>query len=331
MTDTAPPVRLGLACTGWIADWAIHRPIRDGSPAVVAFAASRDAARARRYARAWSVPAAGGWADLLARDDVDAVYLATPNATHLPLALDAVRAGKHVLCEKPLGRDPALVAALLAEARRRRVIVREAFHYRAHPAVAAALAAVRDGAVGAVRRIDVRFGWRLERPGDIRLSAALDGGAVMDVGCYGVDLVRHLTAAPVEVTGARAEIGRTGVDLTGVVALRSGPVRARLWASLRAAGPVCAARVTGSRGTLGLRAPFLPVLPGGAAPVRRFAARWSPRAGAPDPVPGSDTSYRYQLDAFARDVAAGRWEADDGITDRARALAQVRARITGER
>ncbi|MFC4587294.1 Gfo/Idh/MocA family protein [Sphaerisporangium corydalis] len=324
------PVRLGLACTGWIAEWAVHQPIRDGSPATVAFVASRDPARARAYAAERAIPASGAWPDLLDRPDVDAVYVATPNAGHLRLALEAVRAGKHVLCEKPLGHDPGAVAELCAEARRRRVLVREAYHYRAHPALAGVLAALRGGAVGEVRRVEVHYGWPLERADDVRLSAELDGGALMDVGCYGLDLVRRLTPALPEVTGVRARTGPTGVDLTAEVRLRSGPVRARVWASLRSPAFVCDARVTGTEGSLGLSSPFLPVLPGPEA-TRLFRARWGPGTRAPAPREGPFTSYRYQLDAFARDVAAGEYGAGEGIADQARLLGQVRERMRGAR
>ncbi|MEV4752442.1 Gfo/Idh/MocA family oxidoreductase [Streptosporangium sp. NPDC049248] len=333
MAGGRPParrLRLGLACTGWIADWAVHQPIRDGSPADVVFVASRDPGRAREYARRWSVPASGGWWELLERRDVDAVYVATPNADHARLALDAVLAGKHVLCEKPLGRDPHAVAELAAEAHRRHVLVREAYHYRAHPAPAGVLAVLRAGVLGTIRRIDVRYGWWLDRTDDVRLSPSLDGGALMDVGCYGLDLVGQLTRGLPEITGTRTLTGPTGVDLTCEVRLRSGPVRARVWAGLRAARPVCEARVTGTKGGLRLRSPFLPVMPGAVArPL--FGASWSSPVEVTAPRAAPFTSYKYQLDAFARDVAAGAWGAEEGIVGRAHLLGRVRERMTGER
>lgn len=337
--DVAPPLRLGLACTGWIADWAVHDPVRRGGPARVTFVASRDPARARAYAAAHGIRAAGGWAELLARDDVDAVYVATPNATHARLAREAVAAGKHVLCEKPLSRDPDEVDRLATAARRHGVLVREAFHYRWHDHVRSALDSLRRGALGPLRDIDVEFGWMLDRPGDPRLSASLHGGALMDVGCYGLDLAAELTGGPLRLEDLRVlerGDGPDGVDLTTEVSLASEHTAVRVRASLTDPRSACRARVTGSRGWVELDRVFLPVVPGDPS-AKGFLARWHRGDGPPrqqptgvgQPRPGSAavTSYQRQLAGFVTAVRAGDEGCEATASRRARTLALATTQI----
>ncbi|MFJ3673611.1 Gfo/Idh/MocA family protein [Streptomyces sp. NPDC090106] len=334
---TAPPLRIGAACTGWIGGWALHGPVTAGARATVTFVASRDRDRARRHAEANSVPAYGSWPELLMCSDVDAVYLATPNSDHLTKARQAVLAGKHVLCEKPLSCDASAVEELLALAARRGVLVQEAYHYRDHPAVARVLAALRAGAIGRVRRITVDYGWLLDRPCDVRLRPELDGGAFLDVGCYGVDLLHSLVPGTWSVLDVQAVRGPTGVDLESRarLALRSPhPVRAEVRAALRAPATVCEAHIEGTEGAVRLLSPFAPVPPPGAGTAGLgFRAEWEHSAGAPiEPVPiRAATSYHHQLDAFAARVASRAPAETAALVSRARVLAEVRNRMEKNR
>lgn len=328
------PLRMGLACTGWIAGWAVHAPARSSRSVTVTCVASRDARRAERYARLHAVPAHGTWPHLLARSDVDAVYLATPNSDHLSRAYEAVRAGKHVLCEKPLGTDPEAVSGLYAEARRRGVLVQEAYHYRWHPAVAATLARIRGGALGRLTHITVHYGWHLDRSSDIRLRRDLAGGAFLDVGCYGVDLLCSLVSDPWEVTDVRKESGPTGVDLFSEAHLRSGGIAARVRAGLGGPGTVCEAVVEGTGGSVSLTSPFLPVLPG-TTPDVRYRASWhgvAPAAAEDAAAPSAAlTSYHHQIEGFTRNVRGGDLGAHVPAVERARVLAEVLRRMEHER
>jgi predicted dehydrogenase len=329
----APPLRIGAACTSWISRWALYDPVAAGAPAVVAFAASRDRDRARRHAERNGVPAYGSWSELLMRPEVDAVYLATPNSDHVAKARQAVLAGKHVLCEKPLSCDAPAVEELLALAARRGVLVQEAYHYREHPAVARVLTAVRAGAIGRVRRITADYGWLLDRPADLRLRPELDGGAFLDVGCYGVDLLHRLMPGTWDVLDVRAVRGPTGVDLESEARLAFEGAQAVVRASLRSPATVCEAYVEGSSGAVQLISPFAPVPPPGTSGAAQpgFRAVWEHCAGAaavPAPVPvGPATSYHHQLDAFTARVASCAPAEAGALIARARVLGQVRNRM----
>ncbi|MBV9472281.1 MAG: Gfo/Idh/MocA family oxidoreductase, partial [Solirubrobacterales bacterium] len=147
--------------------------------------ASRDAARARQYAREQGIERAYGDYDaLLADPEVEAVYVSLPNSLHVEWSMRALAAGKHVLCEKPLGRRVAEVSAAFELAERQGRLLMEAFMYRHNPQTRRLVELVAAGAVGRVRTIRAAFGFLAADPADVRLSAGLDGGALMDVGCY---------------------------------------------------------------------------------------------------------------------------------------------------
>jgi predicted dehydrogenase len=175
--------------------------------------ASRDGDRARAYADQHGIERAhGSYEQLLADPEIDAVYISLPNSGHLEWSSRALRAGKHVLCEKPLGRDPAAVAAAFDLATAQDRLLAEGFMYRHNPQTARVTELVAAGAIGPLRLIRAAFGFRLTGDGDVRLSAALGGGALMDVGCYCVSAARLLAGEPVEVT-AQQLTGGDGVDV----------------------------------------------------------------------------------------------------------------------
>jgi D-xylose 1-dehydrogenase (NADP+, D-xylono-1,5-lactone-forming) len=143
---------------------------------------------------------------------VDAVYVSLPNALHVEWAVRALRAGKHVLCEKPLTRRPAEAEAAFAEAERAGRVLAEGFMWRHHPRALRLRELLEHGAVGEVRMIRAAFSFLSLRPGDVRLQAALDGGALMDVGCYCVSALRLVAGEPLAVSG-RQVVGGDGVDV----------------------------------------------------------------------------------------------------------------------
>lgn len=210
-------MRWGLLSTARINGAILHA----GNADVVAVA-SRDAERARAYAAACGIPRAhGSYEALLADPDVEIVYISLPNRMHLPWAVRALEAGKHVLCEKPLSRRAAEVEHAFDVAAAHDRILTEGFMWRHHPQVAAAQALIADGAIGRLRQIRATFaGGAIADDGDPRLQRALDGGALMDVGCYAVSGARTLTGA--EPTAVHAQRIRGGDDvdlvLTGLLA-----------------------------------------------------------------------------------------------------------------
>ncbi|MGH2871971.1 MAG: Gfo/Idh/MocA family protein [Solirubrobacteraceae bacterium] len=178
--------------------------------------ASRDGDRARDYANRHRIPRAyGSYEALLADPDVDAVYISLPNALHAQWTLRALDAGKHVLCEKPLSASAEQAGALFDAAQHVGRLLSEAFMYRHHPQTHRLAALVADGAIGSLRLIRASFSFPLHDSGDVRLSADLEGGALMDVGCYCVSAARLLAGEPARVTGWQ-RLGGDGVDTTFV-------------------------------------------------------------------------------------------------------------------
>jgi xylose dehydrogenase (NAD/NADP) len=175
--------------------------------------ASRDLARAEAFAREHGLARAhASYEALLADRDVDAVYIPLPNGLHHQWTMRSLRAGKHVLCEKPYSRRPPEVEEAFDLAESAGLVLMEAFMYRHHPQTRAVEDLVAGGAVGRPRTIRSSFGFALDRPGDVRLSGELDGGALMDVGCYCVSGSRLLAGEPERVFGEQV-VGETGVDV----------------------------------------------------------------------------------------------------------------------
>ncbi len=175
--------------------------------------ASRDASRARQYASEHGIPRSfGDYESLLASPDVDAVYIPLPNHLHKEWTIKAAGAGKHVLCEKPLGLDAAQAEEMVAACHAAGVTLAEAFQWRHHPHAERTRELLQDGAIGDLRLIEAGFTFPLGRDGDVRWDPAKGGGALYDVGCYPVALARYVTGGePLSVT-AQATWGQTGVD-----------------------------------------------------------------------------------------------------------------------
>ena len=161
---------------------------------------------------------------LLADPDVDAVYISLPNSLHHPMTMQAIAAGKHVLCEKPYTRHPDEVTEAFDAAEGRRLILMEAYMWRHTPLVKRFLELLPE--IGELQSIRSTFSFRLDEPGDVRLNAKLDGGCLMDVGCYCVSGSRLVAGAePSEVFG-RQTLAPSGVDhvFSGMLRFPSGVV-----------------------------------------------------------------------------------------------------------
>jgi D-xylose 1-dehydrogenase (NADP+, D-xylono-1,5-lactone-forming) len=205
-------VQLGLLSTARINGEILAAAARTDT-VVVSAVASRSRARADAYAREHGIPRAhGSYDELLADPDVDAIYVSLPNGPHHEWTRRALEAGKHVLCEKPYSRRPADVEEAFDLADRSGLVLMEAFMYRHHPQMRRIPELVAGGAIGRLRSINATFGFRLENAGDVRLLPELDGGALMDVGCYCVSGSRLLAGEPEGAQGEQV-LGPTGVDL----------------------------------------------------------------------------------------------------------------------
>lgn len=213
MTPADGKVRWGVLSTAKINDPVLAAAGASEKVEFVAVA-SRDQARADAYARAKGIPTAhGAYEALLADPQVEAVYISLPNGDHVPWSIRALEAGKHVLCEKPLSRRMAQAEEAFDAAERAGRLLMEAFMYR-HSAQAGRLAElVRAGAVGQVQVVRCGFSFSMPDPEvNVRNQAALEGGALMDVGCYCVSGARMVAGEPERVY-ARKLVGPSGVDV----------------------------------------------------------------------------------------------------------------------
>jgi xylose dehydrogenase (NAD/NADP) len=156
---------------------------------------------------------------LLGDPEIEAVYISLPNTLHCEWSIKALEAGKHVLCEKPMSRHLVEVVAAFDAAERCDRVLSEAFMWRHNPQAARLSALVADGVIGELRVVRSTFSYSLYDRDNIRLSTELEGGALMDVGCYCVSGSRLLAGEPDSVYGA-ARVGETGTDWVFAATMR---------------------------------------------------------------------------------------------------------------
>jgi len=191
-------LRWGIMGNAKIArEWLIPA-IRESSYAELAAVASRDMNRATALANSLAENmdrpfAFGSYEDLLASDQVDAVYIPLPNHLHVPWSIRALEAGKHVLCEKPLGLNSAEVEQLRDVAKRfPKQLVMEAFMYRFHPQWQRVAELQESGAIGQVRHVQASFTYNNTDPENVRNMPGIGGGGLMDIGCYCISAARFI-------------------------------------------------------------------------------------------------------------------------------------------
>lgn len=273
--------------------------MRAAERSLVTVVASRDLARAEACAREWEIPhAVGSYDGLLARVDVDAVYIPLPNSLHVEWTLAAVAAGKHVLCEKPLALRADDVDRIAEASARAGVVVAEGFMYRHEPMTRAVVELVRDGAVGAVRTITSGFTYAQGRAADVRLDKALGGGTLLDVGCYPVSYACLLIGSDATQAAGLARLTSSGVDeeFTGLLRF-PGDRTASVYASFRAAYRTWL-DITGSEGWLRVPNPFRPG-PTETIELERHGERRTVE------VTGSSMHFVGQVEDFIRSVLDG--------------------------
>jgi D-xylose 1-dehydrogenase (NADP+, D-xylono-1,5-lactone-forming) len=215
----SPVVRWGILSTARINN-SLLRGAREATGVEVVAVGSRDLARGEAFAERHGIGRVHGSYDaLLADPDVEAVYIPLPNSMHVPWSIKALEAGKHVLCEKPLTRRAAEVDAAFDAAERAGRVLMEAFMWRYHPQTEELVRLA--GEVAPLRYVRGSFGFPIgaEDTDNVRLQGDLDGGALMDVGCYCVSALRLLCGEPESVAGLAVE-GGAGVDVRFVGALR---------------------------------------------------------------------------------------------------------------
>jgi predicted dehydrogenase len=206
------PVRWGLLSTARINEAIIDGAAGTDTTEIVAVA-SRDQARADAYAAEHGLARAhGSYEALLDDDDVEVVYNSLPNSLHVEWSIRALEAGKHVLCEKPMDKRPDAVERAFDAADEAGRLLMEGFMYRHHPQTKRFAELVASGVIGELRQLRSRFSFMLDNSADVRMLAELDGGALMDLGCYCISMQRLVAGDPELVVG-RQRSGGGGVDI----------------------------------------------------------------------------------------------------------------------
>ncbi|MBN1678676.1 MAG: Gfo/Idh/MocA family oxidoreductase [Anaerolineae bacterium] len=206
-------IRWGILSTSNHAATSVIPAIRASADGEAAAVASRDGARAQLYAREHGIlKSYGDYEALLADPDIDVIYNPLPNHLHKTWSIRAAQAGKHVLCEKPIALNAAEAEEMVRAFRDAGRKLAETFQWRHHPQAQRVRELVRQGTIGDVRLINASFSFPLDRPHDVRWEPKMGGGALYDVGCYPVSLVRYMLGQePLTVT-AHAHWGASGVD-----------------------------------------------------------------------------------------------------------------------
>jgi len=207
-------VRWGILSTANIGVRKVIPATQKAERCEVVAIASRDGERAARTAAELGIPRAHeGYEALLADPDVDAVYIPLPNSEHAAWTIAAARAGKHVLCEKPLAMTAAEAEEMVRACANEGVLLMEAFMYRLHPSWESVRELVASGRIGRLRAVQSWFSFFNDDPGNIRNVPELGGGALYDIGCYCINLSRMLFGS--EPTGIEAWVTRdaTGTDV----------------------------------------------------------------------------------------------------------------------
>jgi len=328
---SGPPFRWGVLGAANIARIAVIPAIQKSGGITVAAIASRDAGKARAMADAFGVPRAyGSYDELLADPAIDAVYNPLPNHLHVPWSIAAMEAGKHVLCEKPIGLNADDARRLLAVRDRTGRQVAEAFMVHVHPQWERVHELVRAGRIGELKHVHTTFSYFKRDPANVRSRVEWGGGALLDIGCYPVTLSRRLFGAePTDVMATLERDPDMRIDRLASAILRFPGGTA----TFTVGGQTVPQQRTELFGTTGRIEVPVPVNTPPSAPARividdgrgssesvEFAAvdqytiqaeRFveAVRGGRPVPVPLEDAIANMAvLDALFRSAETGRWE-----------------------
>jgi len=338
-----PPLRIGILGTSRIATPALIEPAESVPAVTVAGIAARNKDRAEAFGLRHGIPAAyDGYHELLADPDIDAVYIPLPNSLHAPWTLAAIAAGKHVLCEKPFASNAEQAAQVADAAQASGLVVMEAMHYRYHPLVRRLRELVTGGELGPVQHIAAWTTFIIEDPDDIRYDYDLAGGALMDGGCYAIDCLRMLAGADADaeiiVTGALADPweagagGAGGAVADGVAddAADGGVADRAMAARLALPGGVSGWFDSAFTQTGEFRADVHVSCRDGQVWMQNFILAhhghlWATKEGTviADEQAGGETTYVWQLRAFAAAVAAGSGEVETSAAHAVRTMGVI--------
>ena len=332
-------VRWGILGVSMFATRRMVPAMQRGRDLTVAAIASRSRDKADKAARELNIPRAyGSYEELLADPEIDAVYIPLPNHLHVPYAIKAAEAGKHVLCEKPIALNAAEARALLDVRDRTGVLIQEAAMIRVHPrwlATRAELAKGSAGKIGELRSIVSSFGYHLRQRDNVRYRRDMGGGTLLDVGFYPVSISRFCFGSePVRVLASLTTEPETGVDILAAAMLEF-PTGHSIFSCGMQLSPSQQVALMGAKGRISFDVPWSPYTD---RPTRLIIDRseqleepvvesvaFEPcnqytllaegfsqavASGAKAPLPLEDSVKNMAvLDALARSAQSGRWEA----------------------
>ena len=300
-------LRWGIISTAEIGMTKVIPALQRAEHCEVVAIASRDVDKAADAANRLGVPRSyGAYDELLADDAIDAVYIPLPNDMHAEWTIRAAEAGKHVLCEKPLALTAAQAEEMAAACAAAGVNLTEAFMYRHHPSWVEVIRLVRSGAIGGLQAVQSWFSFFNDDPTNIRNRIEHGGGAVLDIGCYCINLSRMLFGG--EPTRIEASVRRDpdmGIDtLASVVLEFVGGGQSAFTCSTRAE-PYQRVHIFGTSGRIEIEIPFN-------IPPDRTTQIFLTSGGDPPVAPATETlvfepvdQYAIQASQFARSVLAG--------------------------
>jgi predicted dehydrogenase len=205
--------RWGILSTARIARYAMIPALQQSTMAEVVAVASRDFDKARQFSTDLSIPKAfGNYQNLLDSDEIDAVYIPLPNHMHKEWSIRAAEAGKHILCEKPIAMNAIECREMIASAESNGVELMESFMYRYHPRFKAAKQMATAGEIGELKAITSALTFKMTNEDDYRHNPEMGGGALMDVGCYCVNISRQIAGREPLTVSAYAAWTPKGVD-----------------------------------------------------------------------------------------------------------------------
>ena len=293
-------VRFGTLGVAQITPRALLHPVDSERNARVVAVAARDRERATAFAAHEHIPhVLNDYQEVIDHPDVNAIYNPLVISLHKPWSIRALEAGKHVLCEKSFALNEAEAQAMADVAAARGLVLMDAFHYRYHPVFVRAVDIVRSGLIGEVEHVEGYFHIPVNDPDNIRMKYELGGGVTMDIGCYPISWLRHVTGQEPTVVGATATVGPPGVDLTMVAQFRfpngaTGTSSGDMAPDTRFRADLT---VRGSAGSLYVQNPLVPQMGHELVITNADGERRETFDRRP--------SYGYQLDAFIDAVMSG--------------------------
>ncbi|MXW54716.1 MAG: Gfo/Idh/MocA family oxidoreductase [Gammaproteobacteria bacterium] len=258
--EMSETLRIGTLGAAGITPAALMAPASENEDVEVIAVAARDKSRANAFAQRFDIPTVHDtYDDVISDSTLDIIYNPLPIHLHHEYSIKALRAGKHVLCEKSFSMNADEAREMAQVAEETGLVLIEAFHYRYHPVFLTAIEIFDSGVLGKIRELHAEFTVGTPNAENIRMHHETGGGATMDMGCYPISWVRHIMREEPKVTAAAATTGNPQVDMKLEVSMMfSDGAEARTIGSMCDPGFSAYLLVTGENGALRVQNPLVP-------------------------------------------------------------------------